>query len=176
MVEYLQKELSNRVAKEGFSQINWEVTERITQEPIYANFNKWAKENGIISNAIRYPVAFGEGGHLIGCAAKRPIGFNEAFVYIPMKVVICESKILLSEVGHIIKKYPKVFSEKGRTNGEHMTIIFFTLHEMSKGEDSFWAPYFAISEYPDQVSMWNEDDLAELQDPIFMEESKDEDE
>ena len=83
-------------------------------------------------------------------------------MYIPMKLIVCESKILQSEVGFIIKKYPKVFSEKGRTNSEHMIIMFFVLHEMSKGEGSFWYPYFQISESPDQVSQWEESDLDEL--------------
>ena len=52
--------------------------------------------------------------------------------------------------------------------------MFFVLHEMSKGEASFWHPYFQISESPDQVSQWQESDLDELQDPIFKEEAMDE--
>ena len=52
--------------------------------------------------------------------------------------------------------------------------MFFVLHEMSKGEASFWYPYFQISESPDQVSQWQESDLDELQDPIFKEEAMDE--
>ena len=94
MVEYLQKELSDRVTQEGCNQINWEVTERISQEPKYVKFNQWLKDNDIVSPAVRYPVAFGPSGQLIGCAARRSIGFNEAFLFVPMKCVICESKIL----------------------------------------------------------------------------------
>ena len=156
MVEYLRKELNERVEQEGFNTINWEVTERIQKEEKYMRFNQWCKENGIVSSAVRYPVAFGKQGNLIGVAARKDIGFNEAFIFVPMKVCICESKILQTEVGPIIKRYPKVFSEKGRTNAEHMTIMFFMLHEMSKGDKSFWAPYFAISECPDQTSQWSE--------------------
>ena len=94
MVEYLQKELRDRVRQEGCNQINWEVTERIAQEPKYVKFNQWLEANGVVSPAIRYPVAFGASGQLLGCAARRTIGFNEAFLYVPMKMIICESKIL----------------------------------------------------------------------------------
>ena len=103
----------------------------------------------------------------MGCAAKRPIGFNEAFLYVPMRLVICESKILQTPLGPIIKKYPDVFTERGRSNGEHLAIMLFVLHEMSKGEASFWYPYFQISEFPDQISEWPESQLDELQDPIL---------
>ena len=101
-------------------------------------------------------MAFGEDGQLVGCAAKRPIGFNEAFLYVPMRLVICESKILQTELGPIIKKYPDLFTERGRSNGEHLAIMLFVLHEMSKVEASFWYPYFQISEFPDQISEWPE--------------------
>ena len=169
MVEYIKQELQRRVGTEGCNAVNWEVTERIQNEPKYVAFNQWAKENGVIAPSVRYPVAFGEAGQLIGCAAKRPVGFNEAFVYVPMRLVICESKILQTEVGPILKQYPELFTEGdgGRTNGEHLTIMLFLLHEMSKGEASFWYPYFQISESPDQLSEWPEDILDELQDPIL---------
>ena len=130
MVEYIRQELQSRVGTEGCNVVNWEVTERIQTEAKYVAFNQWAKENGVISSAVRYPVAFGESGQLIGCAAKRPIGFNEAFLYVPMRLVICESKILQSELGPIIKKHPDVFTAGGRSNGEHLTLMFFILHEM----------------------------------------------
>ena len=151
-------------------QINWEVTKQLEQEKKYVKFNQWCKENGVVNSAVRYPVAFGEDGQLVGIAARREIGFNEAYLYVPMKVIICASKVLKSEIGPIIDKYINAFNNKSSTRQnqgqdksltanersitttQHLIIIFFVLHEMSKGEDSFWHPWFDVSEKPDVTS------------------------
>ena len=63
-----------------------------------------------------------------------------------MKMIICASKIEKTELGLIIEKYPDAFIIKGRKStaatNQHLVIIFFILHEMSKGSDSFWYPWF----------------------------------
>ena len=131
------------------------------KEEKYVLFNKWAKENGIISDAVRYPVAFGENGELVGMAAARDIGVNEAYLYVPQKVIICESTFKKSEIGHLLEKHKDFFDD------EHKIIMFFVMHEMSKGEDSFWYPTFLTSEKPDLPIFWTDEELAELQDIII---------
>ena len=88
MVEYLQKQISDRFTKESVEQINNAVTQRLEQEKKYIKFNEWCKENGVVSPAVTFPAAFGEDGGLVGLAAKRDIGFNEAYLYVPINVVI----------------------------------------------------------------------------------------
>lgn len=66
------------------------------------NFHKWLKEHGARYDSIEYPVCFGKGGHLLGIAAKRAIGPEEAYIFIPNKIIINDDKILKSEVGHLI--------------------------------------------------------------------------
>lgn len=41
------------------------------------------------------------------------------------------------------------------------------MYEMTKGEDSFWAPYFEITEKTDMVGFWNKEDLDECEDPLL---------
>lgn len=48
------------------------------------------------------------------------------------------------------------------------------MHELVKGKDSFWYPYFQITEKTDMPQAWSEDDLAELQDQILLAEIGDE--
>lgn len=104
------------------------------------NFHKWLKENGVRYDSIEYPVAFGKNGDLIGIAAKRYIGPEEAYLFIPNKIIINDEKILKSEIGHIILKHEDVFKE--HADSEYLRIIFFITYELSKLEKSFWYPYF----------------------------------
>ena len=108
--------------------------------PKFVNFHKWLKANGARYDSIEYPVAFGKNGDLIGIAAKRPIGSEEAYIFIPNKMIISDEKILKSEIGHIILRHEDVFKE--HADGEYLRLIFFMTYELSKGEKSFWYPYF----------------------------------
>lgn len=101
------------------------------------------KENGVKYDSVEYPVAFGKSGHLLGIAAKRDIGPEEAYIYIPNKLTINDDKVEKSEIGFIIKNHKDVFEE--HEDGEYLRLIFFVTYELSKGEKSFWYPYFKIA-------------------------------
>ena len=90
MVEAIKSELARKLALEDLAEVNWEVTERLAKEPKYIEFNKWCDDNGVKHPSIRYPVAFGKEGQLVGIAATREIGFNEAYIYVPTKLAIHE--------------------------------------------------------------------------------------
>lgn len=105
--------MARKMDKDDLAHINWEVTSQISQEEKYVEFNRWCDENGIIHKSVRYPVAFGSEGHLIGLAATRRIGFNEAYLYVPTRVIISEDQFRNHpEIGHIIDKHPEVFIER----------------------------------------------------------------
>ena len=74
--------------------INWEVTEQLSKQEKYIRFNKWCKENGVISPSLRYPTAFGDNGKLVGISAKRTIGFNECFLFVPAKLIISDENFI----------------------------------------------------------------------------------
>lgn len=73
-------------------------------------------------------------------AAKRDIGPEEAYLYIPNKIMIHEERILKSEFGQVLKNHNDVFYE--HEDGEYLRLIFFVTAELAKGENSFWYPYF----------------------------------
>jgi hypothetical protein len=62
MVEILREELARRLKLESTAEINWEVTNRLAQEPKYVEFNKWLDDNGAKRPSVRYPAAFGKSG------------------------------------------------------------------------------------------------------------------
>jgi len=85
-------------------------------------------------------VAFGKSGNLLGIAAKRPIGPEESYLYIPNKIIISDDKIFTSEIADIVYRHKDVFDE--HADAEYLRLIFFISYELSKGEKSLWYPYF----------------------------------
>lgn len=84
----------------------------------------------------------------------------------PQNVVISEERFRRDErIGFILDKHPEVF--KNLIQSEHLVLIFFVMTELIKGEDSFWAPYFATTEKTDLLLFWNNEVLLELQDEVL---------
>ena len=143
MVDYLTSELNKRLDIEDMRYINWEKTRELQAMPKFINFHKLLKEHKVRYDSIEYPVAFGKSGDLLGIAAKRPIGPEEAYLYIPNDIIINDDKIFNSEVAHIIRRHADVFEE--HADSEYLRLIFFVLYELSKKEKSMWYPYFQIA-------------------------------
>ena len=102
----------------------------------------------------------------MGIAATREIALGEAYVYVPTKCIVNESKFRADpQVGHLLDKHPELFSEG--EHAPHLVLIFFLIHEMSKGENSYWYHYLQTSALPDMPTQWSVQDLNELHDPIM---------
>ena len=133
--------------------INWEVTERLSKEEKYLKFNKWCDDNGVIRPSLRYPTAFGDDGKLVGISTKRTIGFNECFLFVPAKLIICDENFIKHpKLGPLIEQHEELRNELFATY--HCLMVFFILYELTKGEDSFWYPYFEITDKPELVTDW----------------------
>ena len=93
---------------------------------------------------------------------------QEAYIYVPSKLIICEEKFRQDTViGHIIDSHPDVFSE--HSFAEHMVLIFFCMYEMGKGKEGFWHPFFETAEYCDMLNKWSQEELEELEDEVVRE-------
>ena len=91
----------------------------------------------------------------------------------PTKVVISEDQFRNDpKIGHLLDAHPEAFQD--RVSSEHLVLIFFVLTELIKGKDSFWAPYFAITEKTDMCQFWKEEELSNLHDEIMKAEAMDE--
>jgi len=120
--------------------INWEKTEEARKDPHIINFLKWARENGCIDEAIQFPICFGKDGGLVGVAASRPIGANEPFILVPEKLCIDDAKAKASPCGKIFLENPDVFEDID--DADYNRLVFYVTYEITKGEKSFWYPYF----------------------------------
>ena len=73
----------------------------------------------------------------------------------PTKCIINESKFRVDpQIGHLLAKHPELF-EDGE-HSAHLVVIFFLIHEISKGENSYWFHYLATSALPDMPPQWTE--------------------
>lgn len=87
--------------------------------------------------------------------------------------MICEEQFRQDpKIGHILDLHPEAFRK--RVSSEHLVLIFFVMVELTKGKDSFWYPYFQITEKTDMLCFWKEEDLSLLQDEIMKAEAMDE--
>jgi hypothetical protein len=131
------------------------VTEKLKATGTHQNFKRWCDENGIKTPGADYPVAYGPRGQLVGMAAKKDIEPMQAFLYVPMDVVINEynARRRCPEIGFIFDRHPEMF--KKHRDAEYNTLIMYVMHELLKGKDSFWHPYFEIICRPDLPMLWD---------------------
>ena len=103
LIERISQEIRYRVGgRDGRPlKVNEEVTKRLQKEEKYVRFNEWCKKHGVKSDAIEYPVAFGERGELVGVRAKRFIGICESYVYVPARITINIENFKRSWVGEV---------------------------------------------------------------------------
>lgn len=144
------------------SYINWEKTRELQALPKYENFRKWLAENGVVHPSVEYPVAFGREGQLIGMAAKSDIPPLKAFLFVPHKLIINETLVKRSSIGPLIAKHPELY--KHHYDAEYLLLGTYLMHELLKGEASFWHPYFEIVNFSDLPMLWSDDEVNELQD------------
>jgi hypothetical protein len=102
---------------------------------------------------------------VIGVAAKRLIRPQEAYIYIPAKLVINRAKLLKSEIKHVFEDHKEEF--KTITEDDRFPLTFFVAYEMAKGESSFWYPYFSTAYDSDIPLFWDPADLEFLDDELI---------
>ena len=64
----------------------------------------------------------------------------KAFLFVPHRLIINENTVKRSKIAYIIDKHPEVF--KQHYDSEYLVLAAFIFHELLKGEESFWHPYF----------------------------------
>ena len=73
-------------------------------------------------------------------AASKDVPPCKAFLFVPHKLIISEATVRKSRIWWIIEKHPEVC--RAHYDAEYLILAAFILHELLKGENSFWHPYF----------------------------------
>ena len=134
------------------------------QESKYEIFNKWCYDNGVRIPKLEYPAIF-EGG-LLGARASADIQHREAFLFIPMRMLLSLDFIYRHKVlGPIVKENPKMFDNRAHEDWEQLTLTLAMMYEYQLGKDSFWFPYLNL--LPDDIEFfcnWPHEDLIATDD------------
>lgn len=76
---------------------------------------------------------------------KEEVKHREAYIYIPLKMVISTGKAIIHPVvGRIIRENKQVFYEEENADWEQMTLCLFIFYEMTLGRKSYWYPYLRL--------------------------------
>lgn len=67
-----------------------------------------------------------------------------------------------------IFRFPELFDEEKCGDADFNILAIYLMAEKLKGEESFWAPYFAINERSYTLLDWTSEDLAKLEDPYII--------
>ena len=133
------------------------------QEPKYIAFAQWCKENGVEHPGVDFPALFGTRGELMGMAAKRDLPPCSAFLYVPFNLNINKHTIKMRSPQlwqEVFDPHPEVY--KTHYDFEYLRIITYVFHEMLKGADSFWHPYFEVISWSDIPMLWDDAELGEF--------------
>jgi hypothetical protein len=74
------------------------------------------------------------------------------------------------EIGFIFDNHDSIF--KANENRDFLTILLFMIHEMAKGDRSFWHPYFEAVDPGEMVCDWGDKLIDEIDDRELKEEIK----
>jgi hypothetical protein len=107
---------------------------------------------------------------LVGSACKEDIEPNEAYIYVPNKLLITVERARASEIGFIFDNHESIF--KNNEDRDFLTILLFMIYEHQKGDQSFWYPYFDAIDPGTMTCFWPEHILKELDDSDLIEELK----
>lgn len=112
---------------------------------------------------MEYP-AFFEGG-LIGTKCIEDIKHREAYLFVPLKIMMTIDKVLNHPVlSGIVAAHPEAFSEEDNQDYEQLSLCLFLFYEMSLGQKSFWYPYLRLMPIVEFTCLWDEKEIQDMDD------------
>lgn len=141
------------------------------QDKKYEIFNQWCKDNGVLIPKLEYP-SFFDGG-LLGVKAVKDIEHREAFLYIPMKMLLSLDYAKNHKViGEVFRMNPHLFHPDKHEDWEQLSLAMAMFYEYQLGEESFWYPYLNL--LPLDIEFfcnWAWEDIQATDDVFLMQES-----
>lgn len=86
----------------------------------------------------------------------------KALIVVPNKIIITTELVVQSELKVIIEDYPNLFDESENADADFNILTLFILKERTKGKESFYYNWFAITDESYSMYSWTEDELEAL--------------
>ncbi|CAN0245422.1 unnamed protein product [Phaeothamnion confervicola] len=123
-------------------------------------FLSWLQENGAVFDKILWPTTATESGSR-GAVAVVEIPRFSPIIEIPERLMMTPPQAeRLPDIGH-------VFRENASLLRNDSALALYIMHEIIKGESSFYSPFLRILPRPHTVADWPPSAQAALQDPAL---------
>ncbi len=127
-----------------------------SDDALRLQFCEWLLSNGAKFPKIKWPTNETESGSR-GAIALETIETGEHMVEIPMSLMMSPPNAFADpEVGEELRICENLL------HGD-LLITVFIMHELRKGDKSFFSPFLKILPEPGNVSEWSDEQLLELQ-------------
>lgn len=120
----------------------------------------WCKSNGVIMDKVDFPAVF---SGVCGAKANSDIEPNEAFVYVPNKLIVSVEAARKSELSDVFRSHDALFVSN--IDRDYFILVVFVLFERTKGDKSFWHPYFEAVNPGSYTSLWPDNVIAMIDEP-----------
>lgn len=128
-------------------------------------FTAWLADNGASFPKLKWPVTDPATG-LRGAHATDNIATDEVTIEIPCRLMMSPPHAVSDEeVGAAFRNCQDILY------GD-LLLAFYIMHELRKGDKSFYKPYLDILPIPQCLTEWKDDELAHLQDDRLILRSK----
>jgi hypothetical protein len=127
----------------------------------------WAQNRGVFfSEKLHYPCTFSPG--YFGTVALDDIAPGELLVSVPNSLIMSHKLNNPPELQKLFSENQEFFSLSKQENQEYRMMAFI-IFEISKGQNSDWAVYFAAwPKHVETIADWREVELIHLQDSDFV--------
>lgn len=136
--------------------IKMNANDQSSEDVLRARFYDWLISNGAKFPKIKWPSMETASG-IRGAIATETIATGEHMIEIPIHLMMSPPAAFADpEIGIEMKAVEDMF------NGDLLLTVYI-MHELRKGDKSFYSPFLSILPEPGNISEWNEEELAELQ-------------
>ena len=133
-----------------------ECAEKEDEVKLKLAFCKWLTDNGAKFPKIIWPSSDTVSG-IRGAIASSTIATNEHMVEIPVHLMMSPPIIFAdAQIGIKLRSVKDLLDQD-------MLIAIFIMHELRKGDASFYAPFLKILPEPGNISEWTDEDIQLLQ-------------
>ena len=135
-------DMDDYLAKDGF----------VETRDVKTMYLEWCKTEGVVMPKCEYPAYFENG--VIGVRCIEDIGYREAYIYVPYKMVFTVEKVKSQEL------LKPIIEQHQHRCSDQMVLCLGIFYQLTLGQHGYWYPFWR--QLPEVIlpSDWTEHELA----------------
>ena len=127
-------------------------------EPKMQAYLAWLHKNGVLFPKVQFPAYF---DGVCGSMAKDDIHPQEAFIFVPNKLLITTELARQSVLQKMFSQHPELFQDCLLQDSN--PLIAFLIYERLKGKKGFWHPYFEAVDPGIKACLWHKNVIESIE-------------